>query len=56
MTIVLLRIFLHREKRVKNIDSHSRLLSFDAHEMSMNIAMKIIRPCKILWCFTQSQK
>ena len=44
MTIVLLQIFLQREKRVEHFDLHSFLLSLDPHEMSLNIDMKMIRP------------
>ena len=40
MTIVLLQISLHREKRAE----HSFLLSLDPHEMSLNIDMKTIHP------------
>ena len=47
MTIVLLRISLHREKRVEHFDMHSFLLSLDPHEMSLNIDMKMICPANL---------
>ena len=50
MTIVLLQISLHRERRVEHFDSHSFLLSLDPHEMSLNIDMKIIRLVKSSGC------
>ena len=43
MTIVLLQISLHREKRVEHLN-RIFLLSLDHHEMSLNIDMKMIRP------------
>ena len=44
MTIVLLQISLHRERRVEHLTRLLFLLSLDPHEMSLNIDMKIIRP------------
>ena len=44
MTVVLLQISLHREKRVEHLTRILFLLSLDPHEMSLNIDMKIIRP------------
>ena len=54
MTIVVLRILFKKEKSVEHL-IRTFLLSFDLHDMSLNIDMKIIRPEKNLWCFTQSQ-
>ena len=43
MTIVLLRISWHRDKRVEHL---SRILFHYPHEMSLNIDMKMIRPVR----------
>ena len=45
MTIVLLKIFSRRETRAEHL-TRIFLFSFDPHEMSLNIDMKIIRPVK----------
>ena len=44
MTIVMLQIFLHTERRVEHL---IRILSLDPHEMPLNIDMKIIRPVNL---------
>ena len=47
MTIVLLQISSHGEKRVEHLIRILFLLSLDHHEMSLNIDMKIIRPVNV---------
>ena len=48
MTIVLVKIFSHREKRAERL---IRILFHClSHEMSLNIDMKIIRPVKFSCC------
>ena len=44
MTIVLLRIFLKKRETSWALDLHSFSLSFDPHEMLLNIDMKMTRP------------
>ena len=49
MTIFLVKIFLHRSKRVERL-IHIRAYSLERHEMSLNIDMKIVRPVKSSGC------
>ena len=44
MTNVLVKIFSNKMETSLGLNSHSRSLSSDPHEMSLNIDMKIIRP------------
>ena len=46
MTIVLLQISLHRERRVEHLTRIFKMFS-DHHEMSLNIDMKRIRPVNL---------
>ena len=54
MTIVLLQIFSHREKRVEHLIRSLFFLSLDRHEMSIEHRHEDNPSSKIFWCYTQS--
>ena len=49
---LVMKVFSHDLKRGWRLIRIPVLLSFDLHEMSLNIDMKMIRPVKYSWLYT----